>query len=242
MTQPEQQNVVYTRKVVLPSKAFPQITREKLAINNISTDGEDGFFRLDFELLNGDIIQVVRGSRPIAAAPPDPTYDELVAFARFTQKFWKEGQEIMRKHNLCIDNLDDNMQKLAFTFYSNLCEIDSEARHLFKESYGEENYNDERLPAGVTYSPDHDATIRREAYEQGKRDALLEKDNLHVSTLVGYDEGYKVGAREERERVIDLLLPIFAEDNRSPFEGEDCPNCDRTIRAYLESLRSSKEK
>jgi hypothetical protein len=65
-------------------------------------------------------------------------------------------------------------------------------------------------------SADHDATIRREAYEQG--------------------------AREERERIIDLLLPIFAEDNRSPFELEGCPNCDRTIRMYLESLRSGKEK
>jgi hypothetical protein len=64
----------------------------------------------------------------------------------------------------------------------------------------------------------------------------------HAPDVAIRREAYEQGAREERERIIDLLLPIFAEDNRSPFELEGCPNCDRTIRMYLESLRGGKEK
>jgi hypothetical protein len=94
-----------------------------------------------------------------------PSRKDLIEFARFTQKFWKEGIEIMRANNLKIES-DTPMEKLAFTFYTNLCEIDSEASHLFQESYGEDNYKDERLPDGVTYSPEHDATIISKARER----------------------------------------------------------------------------
>ena len=62
-----------------------------------------------------------------------PTYEELVEFARWTQHFWERGIEIQRKHNIIIDNLDDKMQKLAFTYYSNLCEIDLKVRQMFDE-------------------------------------------------------------------------------------------------------------
>jgi len=73
----------------------------------------------------------------------EPTREDLITFARWTQKFWREGQEIQRKHGIVIDNLDDQMQKLAFTYYTNLCEIDKEVLHLFGEGYGDENYGKE---------------------------------------------------------------------------------------------------
>ena len=44
---------------------------------------------------------------------PSPTYQELVDFARWTQTFWKNGIEIMRKNNLVIKT-DEPMEKLAF--------------------------------------------------------------------------------------------------------------------------------
>jgi len=69
----------------------------------------------------------------------EPSYKDLVEFARWTQTFWKRGQEIQREHNIIIDNLDDKMQKLAYTYYTDLCEIDDAVRHLFQESYGEKN-------------------------------------------------------------------------------------------------------
>ena len=52
--------LVYEYKVHLPLKIFPSITRRKLALNDIGKDGSDDFTRLDFELRDGDIIQVLR--------------------------------------------------------------------------------------------------------------------------------------------------------------------------------------
>jgi hypothetical protein len=52
--------VVYSKVVSVPSKAFPCITRKKLAINDIVGDSDDGFTRIPFELMDGDIIRVVR--------------------------------------------------------------------------------------------------------------------------------------------------------------------------------------
>ena len=46
----------------------------------------------------------------------------------------KEMQDLMRKHGLKIDNLDDSMQKLAFTFYTELCELSREAENVLEHS------------------------------------------------------------------------------------------------------------
>lgn len=62
-----------------------------------------------------------------------PTYEELEAFARWAQLKQPHALEIMRHHGYVLDNLDDRMQKLAFTFYSELCEIESRARDMFGE-------------------------------------------------------------------------------------------------------------
>jgi len=39
----------------------------------------------------------------------------------------------MQENNFVIDNLKDPMQKLAFSFYSDLCEIEMKARHLLED-------------------------------------------------------------------------------------------------------------
>jgi hypothetical protein len=64
--QPEQ--IVYSKTINVPAKAFPHIVKRKLALNDIG-EGDDGFTRIDFELQDGDVIQVVRGSHPHTPAP-----------------------------------------------------------------------------------------------------------------------------------------------------------------------------
>jgi len=60
--QPQQEQVVYSKLISVPSKVFPSIKKRCLALNDIG-DNDDGFTRIPFELQDGDIIQVIR-SRP----------------------------------------------------------------------------------------------------------------------------------------------------------------------------------
>jgi len=62
-----------------------------------------------------------------------PTREELIELALWIQQFQPNAIRIMRENGLKIDDLNDPMQKLAFTFYSNLCEIEQKARQLFEE-------------------------------------------------------------------------------------------------------------
>lgn len=62
-----------------------------------------------------------------------PTYDELAEFARWTQTFQPDALRIMHENHLVIDNLHDPMQKLAFTFYTNLVEIAQKSEQLFED-------------------------------------------------------------------------------------------------------------
>ena len=62
-----------------------------------------------------------------------PTYEELEAFAKWAQQKQPEALAIMEKHRFILDNLDDPMQKLAFTFYTSLVEIEMKARHMFED-------------------------------------------------------------------------------------------------------------
>lgn len=62
LKQPAPSSVVYSHVISVPSKAFPSIKRKKLAINDIG-DEQDGFTRLNFELQDGDEIQVIRKER-----------------------------------------------------------------------------------------------------------------------------------------------------------------------------------
>lgn len=45
-----------------------------------------------------------------------------------------EAQNIMREHGFKFDNLDDPMQKWAFTFYTMLCELSEGVRQLKEEA------------------------------------------------------------------------------------------------------------
>lgn len=81
-----------------------------------------------------------------------------------------------------------------------------------------------RFAANMENAAARDAAMRAEGYEQGKKDALLERDNLNVSTIVGFEAGYSEGMKakqaqheqelrdavegarkEERERVLDEI-------------------------------------
>ena len=77
-----------------------------------------------------------------AITTQNPPYQDLIDHIRWTQNLWRHGIEIMRKNNLVVAS-DTPMEKLAFTFYSDLCEIDSRALHLFGEGPGDENYKDQ---------------------------------------------------------------------------------------------------
>ena len=52
-----------------------------------------------------------------------PSRKELIAFAQWAASKQPEAVEIIRKHGFIFDNLDDKWQKLAFSFYSDLSEI-----------------------------------------------------------------------------------------------------------------------
>jgi hypothetical protein len=114
----------------------------------------------------------------------NPTYEELVDFARWTQTFWKNGIEIMRKNGLVIKS-DEPMEKLAFTFYSDLCEIDVKASHLFEEGFGDQNYKHESAIQFQTikaYPKPYEEKIRHDEREKvlieahSKLSGLLTKD------------------------------------------------------------------
>lgn len=62
-----------------------------------------------------------------------PSYNELVEFAEWAAQKQPDAVMIMCKHGLRFDNLDDPMQKLAFAFYTDLCEINSRVKNLFEE-------------------------------------------------------------------------------------------------------------
>ena len=62
-----------------------------------------------------------------------PTYKELEEFARWAQSLQPHAVEIMRSNNMVLDDLKDPFQKLAFTFYTDLCEIEKKVRQMFED-------------------------------------------------------------------------------------------------------------
>lgn len=59
--------------------------------------------------------------------------DELLAVCKKAITFPAEAQEIMRKNNLPIDDLDNPYQKLAFTFYSTIAEYAGEVERMIAD-------------------------------------------------------------------------------------------------------------
>lgn len=62
-----------------------------------------------------------------------PTYKELYDFAIFTQVFQPHALEIIKREGFIFDGSGGKWEKLAFSFYTDLCNIDSRATQLFKE-------------------------------------------------------------------------------------------------------------
>jgi hypothetical protein len=104
----------------------------------------------------------------------DPSYQDLVDHIRWTQNLWRHGIEIMRKNNLVIAS-DTPMEKLAFTFYMDLCEIDWRAQHLFGEGPGDENYKDQsaiRAREIVPYPRPYEERIKEVALIEIREDIM----------------------------------------------------------------------
>lgn len=62
-----------------------------------------------------------------------PSYEELEKFVLWAGEFQPKALAICQKHKFVFDDLDDPWQKLAFTFYSDLCKINSRSRQLFED-------------------------------------------------------------------------------------------------------------
>lgn len=79
----------------------------------------------------------------IANAPEDITFllqrvEKLEEVLEKVVQRPVECQEIMRKNDLKIDNLEDKMQKLAFTFYTDLVDLSQQAEQALKDDGGGE--------------------------------------------------------------------------------------------------------
>lgn len=84
---------------------------------------------------------------------------------------------------------------------------------------------------------DCEERIQKEAYqrgyEQGKKDALLQKENLQISTVIGYESGHEEGAKAEREWVLESLDGLRKYANAEYKEAELSDN-EREMRIHLE--------
>lgn len=75
----------------------------------------------------------------LIAASPD-----LLEVAEAIPAALTEMQDIMRRHGFKIDNLEDPMQKLAFTLYTALCELDNKAQPAIAKARGGNSESQER--------------------------------------------------------------------------------------------------
>ena len=65
--------------------------------------------------------------------------DNIINFIKMVSGKQQEMIKIMERNNLVLDNLNEPMQKLAFTFYSEIAEMSHNADILLEEisgSYG----------------------------------------------------------------------------------------------------------
>lgn len=62
----------------------------------------------------------------------EPTRDELVSFAKWAEQLQPNAIAIMRDNGYSFTDLDDTWQKLAFTFYCTLCEINNRVKNLLE--------------------------------------------------------------------------------------------------------------
>jgi hypothetical protein len=157
----------------------------------------------------------------------EPTYGDLIDFTRWTQTLWKTGIEIMRNNNLVIKS-DEPMEKLTFTFYMDLCEIDSKASHLFSEGYGDKNYKDESAIACQTI------TSYPRPYEQKIREDERKKVYDELGVLHGEDakrfreyceKPHPIGKRARE--IIEQAQDLAKQHEQNMVSTKQCENCIR---------------
>lgn len=143
-----------------------------------------------------------------SASPDAQTYKDLVEFARWSQTLCLKGQEIMRREGLVIDNLDDKMQKLAFTFYTDLCEIDHKVAHIFEEGGGDKFERSKPEPRnGPTFPPTgglNSTELLAVACEEWR--CREERHNLHPREhwVAGWLNGIALGGEYLKKRAEGL--------------------------------------
>ena len=159
----------------------------------------------DFSTRDDALAAIRYAHSAMASKQHEPSYQDLVDHIRWTQNLWRHGIEIMRKNNLVIAS-DTPMEKLAFTFYSDLCEIDFRALHLFGEGPGDENYKDRSAIQAreiVPYPRPYEEEIKRAAREDLLDILDLECEEIK-SRIVSSAMGQPL-SEESRGRIIGLL-------------------------------------
>ena len=62
-----------------------------------------------------------------------PSYQELYDLAIFAQILQPHALSVIKKEGFVFDGSGGKWERLAFSFYADLCELESKARSLFKE-------------------------------------------------------------------------------------------------------------
>ena len=65
--------------------------------------------------------------------PHFPAKEDLIKYAQWVHTLQPAAVEIMLHEKMGFTDLNDPWQKLAFTFYNNLCEAHCKAEQLFEE-------------------------------------------------------------------------------------------------------------
>lgn len=92
----------------------------------------------NFHILNCfifDCWQAIKTELQIAKRPEPnfPAKEDLIKYAQWVQTLQPAAVEIMLREKMGFTDLTDPWQKLAFTFYSDLCEAHYKAEQLFGE-------------------------------------------------------------------------------------------------------------
>jgi hypothetical protein len=90
-------------------------------------------FRLGFDGTLPNDNELIDALRAHPVNKREPTKEDLMQFAKWAGSLQEHALEIMVTQNLKLENLSDPIQKLAFTFYTDLCEINSKSRNLFED-------------------------------------------------------------------------------------------------------------
>lgn len=128
----------WIRSQLPPDDTYAFLSRlEGRVIVTLAATPADSLARLEMDMQNAGAQALAKlllnddGSGELSPGPCADALAYLRALEDTLESFVQEPeamQEIMRQHNLKIDNLDDPMQKLAFTFYSKIVAIAEHAR------------------------------------------------------------------------------------------------------------------